>query len=829
MPELLSSYDGKIDYLEIFNRVKLRNVDINGDEVTCSCPFPNHKDDKPSFAFNKKTGQYFCHGCKASGNGSDYMVLLLGMSKSEAWAELKSLAGVVEVEHVEIVEKLKRFTMADYAEEKYLCVDDLRSYGIMDTSKQTMIVIPYLDANRNVVIKRYRGHASGKKWAWEKGKGKNIIPYGLWHDFMKTTKYVVFVEGESDCHTLWRYNIPALGIAGAKQFKPEFVNLLPDNVTDIIVHVEPALNGNDAGEQFAQSIARARWIDKKLWRITCATVGSKDPSEIHCHRHDFLVAWQECIDAKMELVPKESPELCPYDVRLPYEYAITETALMYHKDGDMESKGVVITSTPAVITCRLKAGENEKIEVCYRHTKLGWMQIVIPLQTIAQKSKLIELSARGFDVNDNNIKPLITYFSNFLRDNPSIPFKHVMSITGWTRDMKKFIPFVVDDDDYIDKEQYKQYLKKGSKAKWMESMAKFRKNICFRAVMAAHVSSVLLNVLPVRDAFFFHLFSSSSARGKTSGLMCAGSFFGDPLEIVRKFDSTATSLERMSITNNNLGVIIDELQQLDEQKKLLFLNTIYSLCSGKSRSRSNIRLESVPQETWRLTYLTSGEQPINTSSALAGLTSRMLECNNVPFENDEDAKEGWEVSVSNYGHAGEEFIRYVMENQKECIKEYNRIVNYIDVSDMRMNKEHKYIISTIMTTENLINRVFFKDTPITVREFIDGVLSYENAKPDLSTKVFDLIGECIASNQNRIANSVYDLVKIQNPIAMIENGNTYLFPRIYEEVARQAGVSKFTLQEALRNSEATTSIVKTIKGASVRMTLFDPKRGMKPY
>jgi uncharacterized protein (DUF927 family) len=416
-----------------------------------------------------------------------------------------------------------------------------------------------------------------------------------------------------------------------------------------------------------------------------------------------------------------------------------------------------------------------------------------------------------------------------MRDNQDIPYKHFKGSTGWSSDMKQFIPFVMNEDDYIDKHQFAHYVSRGSLETWILEMKAFRKNLCFRAVMAAHVSSAILNILPVRDAFFFHLFSSSSARGKTAGLMCAGSFFGNPLEIVRKFDSTATSLERMSVTNNNLGVIIDELQQLDNQKKELFLNTIYSLCSGKSRSRSNTKLESLAQETWRLTYLTSGEQPINTSSSLAGLTSRMVECNGVPFECDSDAKRGWEVSQSHYGHAGKVLIPWLISNQETVISMYADIVSEIDNNVLMINKEHKYIISTIICTEHIINKLFFRDTKITVNEFVKEVLSYENAKPDLSSRIIEVIGETIASNLNRVAKSIYDLERIQSPIALTENQECFLFPKCIEEIAKVMGVSKQTVITAMNNSNATKSVVKRIRNMSVRMYEFNPKRGVKPF
>ena len=47
---------------------------------------------------------------------------------------------------------------------------------------------------------------------WNSGEGK-IVPYGLERlDEARKAGYLVLVEGESDCWTLWYQGFPALGI-----------------------------------------------------------------------------------------------------------------------------------------------------------------------------------------------------------------------------------------------------------------------------------------------------------------------------------------------------------------------------------------------------------------------------------------------------------------------------------------------------------------------------------------------------------------------------------------------------------------------------------------
>src|SRR5260370_14925069 len=51
---------------------------------------------------------------------------------------------------------------------------------------------------------------------WSKGKGQ-LVPYGLERlSDARKAGYLVLVEGESDCWTLWYQGFPALGLPGAE-------------------------------------------------------------------------------------------------------------------------------------------------------------------------------------------------------------------------------------------------------------------------------------------------------------------------------------------------------------------------------------------------------------------------------------------------------------------------------------------------------------------------------------------------------------------------------------------------------------------------------------
>jgi putative DNA primase/helicase len=68
-------------------------------------------------------------------------------------------------------------------------------------------------------------------------------PYGLrpLEDARKAT-FVVLVEGESDCHTLWYHEIPALGLPGASNWRDGWASHL-DGIEKIYAVIESDQGG----------------------------------------------------------------------------------------------------------------------------------------------------------------------------------------------------------------------------------------------------------------------------------------------------------------------------------------------------------------------------------------------------------------------------------------------------------------------------------------------------------------------------------------------------------------------------------------------------------
>ena len=106
-------------------------------------------------------------------------------------------------------------TLQTISEVKHLPVDFLKSLGMSDFKYcgQPAVKIPYYSEDGGEMAIRYRVAMSGDRFKWR--KGDHAAPYGLNRlPQIRQAGWVLIVEGESDCWTLWLNGLPALGAPG---------------------------------------------------------------------------------------------------------------------------------------------------------------------------------------------------------------------------------------------------------------------------------------------------------------------------------------------------------------------------------------------------------------------------------------------------------------------------------------------------------------------------------------------------------------------------------------------------------------------------------------
>ncbi|MBK7405063.1 MAG: hypothetical protein IPJ41_10610 [Phycisphaerales bacterium] len=252
------------------------------------CPF--HDDQHPSAGIYVE-GEIFrfkCHGCGFGGDLFDVRARASGRDLADVLRDARGAegaGGTSSSRKGSTVQHPPGCTLAEYAEAKRLPIDFLREAGLTEISYQGTRVIrmPYLTPDGSVGPVRFRTALHGRdRFRWK--SGSKITLYGLERlTQAREAGYIVLVEGESDCHTLWHHG--AAGIAGASNWNDARDASRLDDIPTIYVVRERDIGGDSLFGHLAESRLRDR--------VRIIELGdAKDPSGLHMDDPDrFAERW----------------------------------------------------------------------------------------------------------------------------------------------------------------------------------------------------------------------------------------------------------------------------------------------------------------------------------------------------------------------------------------------------------------------------------------------------------------------------------------------------------------------------------------------------------
>lgn len=293
--------DGLTPYERVLSRLNV--VQQKGQKARAHCPVPGHEDKDASLSVSEADdGRVLvhCHG----GCSQEEVVAGLGLKMRDLFP------GGVEAVHSTIPlntatpQHSRGCTLAQYAEAKWLPLDFLRSIGLSEITYQDAptVRIPYLDPMGELAAVRYRTSLEGpERFRWK--TGAKPVPYGLSRLHQARSKsYVVLLEGESDCHTLWYHHEPAIGFPGADTFREEWSSYL-ERIDTLYLPAEPDRGGETLRAKLAASSLRDR--------IRVFSLGDfKDPSALYLDDPEqFLSRWEQFKAAARPLPEVEQVEI----------------------------------------------------------------------------------------------------------------------------------------------------------------------------------------------------------------------------------------------------------------------------------------------------------------------------------------------------------------------------------------------------------------------------------------------------------------------------------------------------------------------------------------
>lgn len=339
----------------------------------------------------------------------------------------------------------------------------------------------------------------------------------------------------------------------------------------------------------------------------------------------------------------------------------------------------VVCQSPVVITKRLENFDDgtEKIELSFfRDGK--WKRIIASRSSVFNRTSVIKYADSGLPISSSSAAELVAYLSDYENANVNkIPLVKSIARVGWV-DKYSFFPYVKEKEIIFESESseiggiIEATIPHGSIETWKKYALDARKNPFARFILSASFASPLLKLLDSR-VFFIHIWHDSQS-GKTAAIKFAISVWGNPSKLMGSFNATSVGLERMAGILKHLPFAIDELQVVND-RRLSAEKIVYSLGNGYGRVPGNKTggMQNIP--TWQNIMLTSGEQPISNESSNDGAITRVLELYGRPVDDVGFAHDLHIVSKDHYGLAGEQFIKYIINNVNErCAKQdYDRI------------------------------------------------------------------------------------------------------------------------------------------------------------
>lgn len=252
--------------LERLRKVKKHGTEDN--KWTALCPAPQHKDKKRSFSIKLAENGTVLIKCHAGCTKEDILDAL-----DLKWQDL----------FPEKIGNKKRLTLKELAFDKGLSCDFLSSLGLRENNDK--VEIPYFLEDGSLSTRyRIRRHLTAKRGTfWNKPPGK-IVPYGLWKlQEAQKLKWITFVEGESDCWSMWKHGLPALGFPGASMTKKLEVSHIKA-MQKIYVVQEP----DKAGSSFTRGIRKQLYeLGYQGLLFVIQMVKFKDINELELNSSNF--------------------------------------------------------------------------------------------------------------------------------------------------------------------------------------------------------------------------------------------------------------------------------------------------------------------------------------------------------------------------------------------------------------------------------------------------------------------------------------------------------------------------------------------------------------
>ena len=246
-----------------------------------------------------------------------------------------------------------------------------------------------------------------------------------------------------------------------------------------------------------------------------------------------------------------------------------------------------------------------------------WVMPLSLLQGDAREYRR-ELASQGLSITTNGKKR--SYLDTYIQDYPIHKRALCVDKLGWHDDQYILANGSIGGDDkqitvYQSANAINSTLaQQGTLAQWRDELCKkLADQSRFVFSIACAFAGQLLELLD-DDGGGFHILGSSS-MGKSLSLKTAASVWGKPDSYTKTWRSTDNALEGTASEYNDSFLPLDEISECDPK---IIGKSSYMLANGQGKGRSTTTGHNRIAKTWRIIFLSNGEESLQNLMAQAG-------------------------------------------------------------------------------------------------------------------------------------------------------------------------------------------------------------------
>ena len=358
---------------------------------------------------------------------------------------------------------------------------------------------------------------------------------------------------------------------------------------------------------------------------------------------------------------------------------------MRTKDKEGNADEVLIYKRDLYLTKRLRDPiDGPAFEFKYHSIREGIQTFVISGVRLSSKEEFRKaMGMNGIQILNTKSDALMVYVQKWIEQLQETQDEiTVKTQFGWTEGNKSFV--IGDKEVFADRiepnppgartsQYFSMFAKKGTLEGWKRVTSFYNKKGFqpHQFMFALSFGSPLMEFVPNVSGAIFHLMSAESGLGKTTGQWGGASVWGNHKKLVLKGKDTGNSVWNRAELHKNIVLYIDELSNYKAKEASDFA---YAVSDGEQKNRqtnTGQNQERYRGEEWSLLCGTSGNTSLidkmgEYRALPKGEAQRVMESTVTQLLHTQEeviqARALNDDLSGNYGHAGQIFIQYVLNN-----------------------------------------------------------------------------------------------------------------------------------------------------------------------